>query len=461
MKSHKIVTIIAVVLLVVIIFVASFFGIYKKEEYAVKDVVPEYLLGMEFTNSRIVNLKVDTGIESTTIYDKDGNEVTEKQEGVEYTEENGYKIVENKVNSEDKLTKENYKIVKDIIAKRLKLLGTEQYTIRQDENNGNIKIKMVENDSTNKIINTLTQKGTFELRDKETDEVLLDTSNVQSANVVYGQVETGTAAYLQIKLDKAGKEKLEQISKTYIETTTQTTDENGESKEETTTKEVKVLFNGEEYTTTHFGETMTNGILDIIVGVASDAETMQEYAVTASEMAIVLNTGILPITYQVTGYTESSSITEMQINIAMYVAITVVLLMVIYLIIKLKAKGILASILQIGYIAILLLILRYTNIKITMEGIAGILISVIINYMYIYKAFRNVTADFIKETTLKISLKLIPIYIVAVVFTFNSIVNISSLGMTLVWGIIMMYLYNLTLTQITVKTIREEENAKK
>ena len=130
--------------------------------------------------------------------------------------------------------------------------------------------------------------------------------------------------------------------------------------------------------------------------------------------------------------------------------------MIIYLVVKFKAKGILAGVLQIGYVALLLLVLRYTNIKITIEGIIGILISIIINYMYIYKAFKNIEEDFIKKTTLKVLLKLIPIYIIAVIFTFNSIANISSLGMTLVWGIITMYLYNLVLTQIVVKTIKNK-----
>ena len=110
---------------------------------------------------------------------------------------------------------------------------------------------------------------------------------------------------------------------------------------------------------------------------------------------------------------------------------------------------------QIGYISVLLLTLRYTNIKITIEGVVGIIISVVLNYMYIYLAFKNSKNNFMKDTTVKFALRLIPIYIIAIVFTFNNIASISSLGMTLVWGIITMYLYNLILTQITIKTIEE------
>lgn len=456
MKAYKVITIIAIILLVVVIVAASFLGIYKKNEYLVKNIVPDYILGTEFTDSRVLNLSVDDSIESTTIYDKDGNEITEPKEGVEYTEENGYTIVENKVNSDDKLTKENYEKTKNILQKRIVSLGTEQYTIKLDENNGNIQIKMTENDNTDTIIDNLIKQGTFELRDSETDEVLLNTSNVESASIASAQGSSEVGVYLQLKLNGEGKQKLEEISKTYVETTTQTTDENGETKDETTTKEVKVLFNGEEFTTTYFGEPMTTGVLDIRIGTSSDEETLQQYAVQASQMAIVLNSGELPLVYRITEYTESAEITISQIHIAMYVGIALVCLMFIYLIIKLKAKGILAGILQVGYIGLLFLVLRYTNIKITLEGIVGILVSLIINFMYIYKIFSNLSESFIKETTLKISLKLIPIYIITVVFTFNSISNISSLGMTLVWGIIMMYLYNLSLTQVAAKTIQDK-----
>ena len=119
MKPQKVITIITVILLVIIISSASFFGIYKKEEYKVANRVPEYILGMEFTNSRTVNFEVDKTVESTTIYDKDGNEITEKQEGIEYTEENGYTTVENKVNSDEVLTQDDFKLSKQIFRNRL------------------------------------------------------------------------------------------------------------------------------------------------------------------------------------------------------------------------------------------------------------------------------------------------------------------------------------------------------
>lgn len=453
MKQQKIITIIAVILLVVIITLASFVGIYKKQEYKVANVVPNYILGMEFTGSRVVDLSVDTSVESTTIYDKDGNEVTEKEDGVEYTEENGYTTVENKVNSDDVLTQNNYNISKNLLKERLKKLGAQQFNIKLDNNTGSMQIEMTEDDNTDSILSNATQRGIFQLTDSETNEVLLDNSYIKNTKVVYGQTESGNTVYMQIKFNKDGQKKLEEVSNTYVSTTTQVENEDGELEDQTDTKNVSIVFDGQTYQTTYFGETISDGTLNIAMGQGSDSSTLQKYINNANQMAIILNSGVLPITYNISQYETSSLISQTELNILMYIAIAVLCIMFVYLIIKLK--GILAIILQIGYISFLLLALRYTNIKVTLEGVVGIIVSIVLNYIYIYLAFKNAKNNFIKDTTAKFTLKLVPIYIIAVIFTFNSIANISSLGMTLVWGIITMYLYNLVLTQITVKTIEK------
>lgn len=455
MKSQKIITIISIILLIVIITLASFLGIYKREDYKVSNVVPDYILGMEFTNSRVLNFRVNDSIKSTTIYDSEGNEITEKEEGVEYTEENGYKVVENKANPDDVLTKENYKKSKSILQNRLNKLGVEQYNIKQDENSGNIQIEMLEAASTEDAMSVLAQRGKFEILDAETHEVLLDNSYVKTAKLAYGQTSSGVSVYLQIKFNKEGQAKLKEISNTYIETKQEVTDENGETKEETSTKNVEVAFDGETYRTTYFGETIKDGILSVMIGSATNSADLQTHVLTATQMAAVLNTGILPIDYSISSYQASPLVSDKTINVLICVAVIAVVIMIAYLIIKFRLNGIFAGVLQIGYIALLLLTLRYTNIKITIEGMVGIVISVVLNYMYIYTAFKNLEDRFIKDTTFKFILKLIPIYIIAIIFTFNKFASIASLGMTLFWGIVIMYLYNIILTQITVKTVRK------
>lgn len=455
MKAHKIITITTIILAIIIISIASFGGIYKLKEYKVVNVVPDYLLGMKFNNSRVANFTVSNEIAETKIYDKDGNEVTEKQEGVEYTEENGYTTVETKVNSEESLTTSNYKLAKKILEKRLKDLKAEQYTIKLDEKNGNIQVETSENKDTDEILAVLAQKGVFELQDSETKEVLLNNSNIKSTAVVYGQTESGVAVYLQIKFDKDGTKKLEEISKKYVKTTEKQTNENGEEEDKEVTKEVSILFDGQEYRSTYFGDTITDGTLNVAMGSGKDSSSVENYVLIANELKAILNSGILPIQYEISENTVSPRITTDNIKMVAYVVLAIFAISLIYFVIKLKLKGLLAAVLQIGYTALLLLTLRYTNVVISLEGIVGILVGIILNYMFIYFAFKNVEENFVKDTMAKFAVRLIPIYIIAIVFTFNRLANIASLGMTLVWGLIILYVYNLIFTQVTLKEIKK------
>lgn len=456
MKAYKIITIITIIILIGILSVSAFGGIYKLKDYKVRSVVPQYLFGKEFSDSRVVELTVDTSIKETKIYDKDGNEVTEKNDEIEYTEENGYTTIETKANPDEVLTKDNFEKSKKIILKRIKDLKIDQYSIKQNKEDGSITLDITENDDSIENIANLIARGTFELVDSKTQEVLLDNSYIKTAGVVYGQVDsTNTAVYLQIKFNKEGAKKLEEISKTYIEKTVETTNEEGEKEETTETKEVSILLDGEEIRTTHFGDTLTGGILNVPIGSGSNSETLQTYMTAAGKLAVLLNNGVMPITYTETDYIKDNSINIFENKILVYSLIVIAILAFIYLAVRLKVKGILAGFLEIGYISLLLLTIRYTNTIITAEGIAGILLSIIINYMYIYKAFNNLNLRFVKEITADFALKLIPIYIIAVIFTFGTTANVTSFGMTLVWGIIIMYLYNLSITQISTKTIQK------
>ena len=416
MKAIRIITII---LLIAIISSASFIGIYIKDEYKVSNVVKDYTLGMEFTDSRVINFEVNK----------------EK-------------------NAEEKLTVENYKLTKSIIKNRLKNLGVDQYRVNLDETTGNIQVRIPENKDTDAIIYYLLQSGTFELKDSETNEVLMGTDTIKNANVMYSQQEAQTVIFLQIEFNKEAKQKLAEIINIYSETQNSTAEESElENNEET--KSIELYLNGEMITEIKPEESIMNDMLYIGIGVGTDNATIEQYRIVAEEAATILNSGVLPITYTETDSVENSKITGQQIKIGMCVVLGIVALMTIIFVIGLRTKGILASILQIGYIATLLLVLRYTNVKITTEGICGIILASIINFIYVFKAFKNIELNFVKEVTRKIALKLIPVYIIAIILSFNKIANIYSLGMTLVWGVIVMYLYNLALTQITLKTIKK------
>jgi len=62
----------------------------------------------------------------------------------------------------------------------------------------------------------------------------------------------------------------------------------------------------------------------------------------------------------------------------------------------------------------------------------------------------------ITSTIYKITMMLIPTYLIAVIFSFISINNVASLGMTLMWGVITFYIYNLIFTNLLFNSVEKE-----
>lgn len=450
MKTLRRIEIVAILLFVAVIIFASFFGVYKKEDFRVVNLIKDYNLGMQFTDAKVLKMTVSDE-ENEVIYDSEGN-VVKKDENTEYTEENGYTVETTKVNPEEALTEKNYKLTKKILKNRLKGMGVGEYSIDLNNETGEISVKIQENDDTEEIIYYLKQEGKFTIIDKETEDVLLDNGDVKKTTVVYGSSdETGTSTtiYLQIEFNSEGAKKLEEISKTYIKSTSEEVNDDGELEEVDNTKYVSVLLDGDTLTSTYFGETMSTGILYIQITTVTDNETLQLYSEEIGTIASIINNGALPLEYEYEEEPVETQINKNMIFIGITIPSALLLVACIVLTVKFKAKGFIATFLQIGYIAILLLAIRYTNVILTIEGVIGIILAVILNYIFVYVMLNNLKKKGQIEwnTIGKFALKTIPVYVIAVVLAFNSLTRINSLGMALVWGSFCLYIYNLLITR--------------
>lgn len=458
MKTLRRIEIIAILLFVAVIIFTSFFGVYKKEDFRTVNLIKGYDLGMQFTDAKVLKMAVSSE-ENEVIYDSDGNVVEDDGE-TEYTEENGYKTETVKVNTDEMLTEENYKLTKKILKNRLKGMGIGEYKINLDKTTGEITVKIQENDDAEEIFHHLEQAGEFTIIDDETKDVLIDNSDVKMAKVVYGSSdETGTSTtiYMQIEFNDEGAKKLEEMSKTYVKTTEEQTNDDGETEEVDTTKYVSVMLDGTTYSSTYFGETMSTGILYIPITSASDSETLQEYGEELNTIVEIINNGTLPLEYEYTQETLETQITKNMLIIGIAIPSILLLVACIILIIKFKSKGFIATFLQIGYIALLLLTIRYTNVVLTVEGMIGIVIFAILNYIFVLVMLNNLKNKKQIEwhTIGKFALRTIPVYVLAVIFTFNSLTRINSLGMTLVWGSFCLYIYNLSITRNVLKMLNK------
>lgn len=431
------------ILVIIAICLISFVGIYKKDKGQMVSIIPNYKLSMNLAGSRTARLTNDDTKE--VIYDSEGNVATDgtNEDG---TLKEGYTKKDEKVNKDEVLTKENYELSKQIIERRLKANNVSDYILRQNTEDGSIMIEISENENTENLISDLSYLGSFEIIDSETEEVLIDNSDIKSAKAVYSDGNSGTTVYLRIEFNKAGIKKFEDITKTYVSSV------NEEGK--TVTKKVTLNLDDQKLTETYFQDPITNGILQLSIGqVSTDSDTIQSYIQQASSVAALIDSGKMPIQYKLESNTYlSPSINEQACKIAMYTLIAIIVIALLYLCVKYKANGIVLSISYICYIALVLLVLRYTNVTIAFETIVASLILLIVNYMFIKNILAkqqkemNLTEN-IKQTYIKYASILLPLLIIGIVFTFINWTAISSIGMVIFWGLIIMFIYNYIITK--------------
>ena len=494
MKKVKIIT---MIVLIILITMVSFFGVYTQVQNRMENQVRDYALDMDLDGARYVRLSVNK--ESTdVIKDADGNEVeTDEEMTDEQLAENGYTKESVPNNSEDVLTVENYEKSKEIIAERLESQGVGEYEISLDNETGDILVQIPENESTDSFVSNMNTIGKFEIIDAETKEVLMDNNDIKLVNVMYGSASstsTGTTVYLDIEFNKEGSKKLENISNTYVESTdttnttsedTNTTTENTtktenentttdnttstEDSTESTAKEITLKIDDEEIMTTSFDEPIENGKLQLSMGSSTtDVGTLQDNISQASSIASVLDSGKLPIQYDViSNEYVLSDITNTHIEyLAIAVGIVLLVGLVIF-IIRYKVNGLLSVISFIGLISLYLLVIRYTNVSVSIQGIVGIIVTVILNYIFINKILSTIkksednkkletVKEGIKESYKEFFMKLMPICISVIVFCFISWTTISSFGMVMFWGIALIALYNYLITATMLKVKAEK-----
>lgn len=444
MKIEEKLKVTLVILVIILISLVSFGGIFVQKTNFVKNIIPDYQLGMDLKGGRMIGLSIDAST-NTIIYDENGNVVTEEGENTTKKEE--------PVNPEDMLTVEKYKESKKTIEKRLKDMGVVDYTIRQDEANGKLYITIPEDSNTDLIAQYMVMKGAFAVVNDD-GEVLLNNSHIEKAQVGYSADYNGTTVYLTIQLNKEGKEIFKDITNTYIKTT----DEEGNE----TTKNVTLKIDDSTLLSTYFESEISNGTIQISIGSASkDTDTIQSYIQEASNIAVLLNNGNLPLTYTIEeNRYVMSDITKDMFYIPTIVICVILAIGIVFLIIKYKKNGLLSSIAFIGYIATLLLVLRYTNVILTLEGIIAIIITIVLDYIFTVYLLDLIkhnesqtareTSNVFKEALIKKLFILVPVAVTAVVLCFAGWLPIYSFGMVAFWGLLIIVLYNLIITRTLI-----------
>lgn len=455
MKKIKTLTI---VLAIVLITMIGFCGIYTQVQNRMENQVKDYTYAMDLKGSRNVRLTINKE-NKTIIKDAEGNIVKDAEtENLtdEQIAEKGYSKEETPYNKEEVKTIENYKATKKIIEERLKKIEVDNYIIKVDESTGDILLELTEDDKTDSVISNLTSAGKFEIVDTQTQELLLSNKDIKTAKVMYGTGDgtstTGTSVYLEIEFNKEGSKKLEEISNKYITTEEEKNEENAEetTEEKKDEKTITMNIDDSEIMSTSFDEPIRTGKLQLSVGTAAtDNDTLQDYINRATSMATVLDKGNMPIKYDLKeNQYKLSDITQKDKQMIIYVALAVIVLALIVIMIKYKGTGILGAISYIGFTALYLLILRYTNVVISIEGIFGIGMILVLNYIFLYQLLAKENK---KEVYKKYFITILPIIIMVIAFCFIKWISIASFGMVMFWGILLIAIYNAIVTNNLLK----------
>ena len=436
MKIDKGLKIALIILVIVLVTMISFMGLYIQDKKSMVNVLKDYQLGMDLSGGRVITTSVETG-NKTIYYDKDGKEVAEEAEGGSKKE-----VV---INSEESLTKENYLKTKSIVEKRLNDYGISEYLIRLNESTGKMTVQIPEDNFTDLAVQYVYMTGKFTIINDD-NEVLFDESNIKRASATYNTTTSGTNVYLTIEFNKDSVEKLKEVSNTYVKTT----DESGTE----TSKKITMKIDDSTITSTTFDEEISNGLLQISVGsVSTDTTTINSYLAEARNIAILINDGSLPLTYTLSqNRFVSSDVTTDNLKMAGLVILSAIVVGAIVLGILYKKNGVLAGIATIGYLAILLIIVRYTNVILTFEGICGILISVVLNYVFSICLLQKMqlednTKKAYNKTTKEMLFVLIPAFIIAITLCFANWMPIYSFGALVFWGVLTIFVYNTVITR--------------
>lgn len=467
MKGNKI-KLITEILAIVVIVLVSFVGVYKQDYNKMINKVKEFTYSKDLDGYREVVLEVSNTDDTET-----NEESTENNEDAEASEDG-------ESNSQEKETEksyyEEYKEAKKIIEKRLKLLGVQDYNISQNGENGSIYLQIPENENTDHVLSNLLQIGNFEIKDSEdSSKVFINNDNLKKVSTVYNTTANGTTVYLQFDFDKNGKKTLKDLSSGEYKTNTEDntsssneeeTSENNsedtaestensetEQKEENKQKKIILAIDDSDLITSSFDDVMETGSINLSMNRATtDQDSINETLKSASTIANILNSGKMPLTYEIkqNAYIQSDITKSTLSKICLIISI-IFAVCLIYIILKFKSKGIIAVIANIGFIALDLLLVRYANVSISLESIVVAVILALCNYLMVYEFLSTKETKKTRELLKSQIIKAIPILLIAIIFTFSAFTKLSTAGMFLFWGVTLSFIYNYTLTRDMIK----------
>ncbi len=462
MNAQKKLNVLLVILVVILLSIASFVGVFTSQKSDMKDAVPSYILSADLVGYRQVALQI--------------KEETEEAETTTENTEEEKKEEKKELTAEEKAA--NYRANADVVRSRFKSLKVENFTVSVDEVTGKMEITVPEDDRTDIILADVCQVGKFKITDKDTGEELMNNDDIASVVIGNTSYSGGLTTYMSINFNAKGRGKFTDITAKYqnvlvpagtpVNTAANTTENTAENAATNTTsvstestyvdKQVIIYLDDTELLTTDFDTVVSNGQLPLTLGDLSDDQDQYN---SAKNLAAIMENKPMNDQYTVTGNTYIAAPVENNtVKVLIYVEIAIALFIALILIVKFGYKGILASVINVGFVAILLLVIRLTNVKLSLDGIMAIEAGYILQAIYSFMICgllknKDLSTKELKEGATKILkqfvLIVIPILILSVVCCLAEWAAIFSVGMIVFWSIVIALVYNFITTKFLAR----------
>ena len=460
-----------IILIIVLVAVISFVGFYVSDKNTMTNIIPGYSYGMELSKYRVFILKPNDGTK-TVKYKADGTKYTE--DDYEYdsngqvVEPEGLTEKEEKINPDEVLTEANFNTSKGIIENRLKdyfkktkglIEQDTEFEVKQDEN-GTLYIRVPEDQSVDYLIGELTDEGSFEVTDSETGEILLNNDDLKEVKA--GYTSNGEVSIVFV-MNGQGARKLEKVTTEIIDEANEANqialnhdlsqnaeiETAAEGEDVATVRQITIKIDGSELLTTNITEPIRNGQISLTYNESSNV-TIE----SALRQSVMLSSGKLPVQYSMndsngkTHYHKViySEITEPTVDMIRNIAYVCLAIIVVILILFFRRRGLLGALALIGNFALILLLIRIGNVKITISSLVAIGVATLLEIVFITSVLIHKDEKINKKAKGMIK-AIVPLLLMSVVFSFTPWLELSSFGNVIFWEALIITPYNLLITK--------------
>lgn len=421
------------------------------------------------------------------------------QEAKKYKIQKNVEIYDNK---KEDITVENIAKSQETIIKKLRLNGIQNVRVRklgneqkgtnesligslilqvpQDKQKETIfqksrKTKEQE-DKVKQISAIIERQAAFSLEDPDTGKQYVTEKNIKKVEKIIDTNRSVPIIFIRFTLDDEGKKQLEYVSSKYItEEKTVKDEKTGKDKKEKVHHPIRIKLANEKLFDTPLPKVMKDGVFDIpVINLgnkrykieATDTDKQKQEKIEnakAAEKEVDSLVSLFklkkePLVYKLEKSKTKEGIArhlnEQNVKIVLIVLLAIIVISSLALVFIGGFKGILAMLILISYISAIAVFIRFTNIILSLPAFVAIMTLYILEYILLYKTLKNIKQNNEEnqmQTLMILISKTYILVVMSIVLSFSSNNVLSSFGMVLFVGQLLLFTHNFIFTKTLLK----------